>query len=180
MTWSPAPAASTKSTSTESVPAGELRVLVGGIGYRNLRDGSIAFHVIERVAEQAANGLEVEDVSYHPVGLSQNLQDRPPYDRVVLVASVARGRTPGTITAYRWDQQLPDSEEIQARVSEAVTGVISLDNTLIVCGALGGLPDDVRVVEVEPASEHWGEELSPEVEERLPEILEAVWSSTRP
>lgn len=180
MTWSPAPAASTKSTSTESVPAGELRVLVGGIGYRNLRDGSIAFHVIDRVAEQAANGIEVEDVSYHPVGLSQNLQDRPQYDRVVLVASVARGRTAGTITAYRWDQQLPDSEEVQTRVSEAVTGVISLDNTLIVCGALGGLPDDVRVVEVEPASEHWGEELSPEVEERLPEILEAVWSSTRP
>lgn len=180
MTWSPAPAASTKSTSTESVPAGELRILVGAIGYRNLRDGSVAFHVIERVAEQAANGLEVEDVSYHPVGLSHNLQDRPQYDRVVLVASVARGRTPGTITAYRWDQQLPDSEEIQTRVSEAVTGVISLDNTLIVCGALGGLPDDVRVVEVEPASEHWGEELSTEVEERLPEILEAVWSSTRP
>lgn len=157
-----------------------MRVLVGGLGYRNLRDGSIAFHVIDRVADQATNGLEVEDVSYHPVGLSQNLQDRPPYDRVVLVGCVARGRSPGTVTTYRWDRQLPDNEEIQTRVSEAVTGVISLDNTLVVCGALGGFPDDVRVVEVEPASEHWGEELSPEVEKRLPEILEAVWTSTRP
>jgi hydrogenase maturation protease len=180
VTWSPAPAASTTSTSTEPGSDGEWRVLVGGIGYRNLRDGSIAFHVIDRVAERAANGLEVEDVSYHPVGFSQNLEDRPPYDRLVLVASVARGRAPGTVTAYRWDQELPDDQEIQARVSEAVTGVISLDNTLIVCGQLGGFPDDVRVVEVEPASEEWGEALSPEVEERLPEILEVVWSSTRP
>ena len=155
-------------------------MLVGGVGYRNLRDGSVGIHVIERLAERAGDRVEVEDVSYHPVGLSQNLQERPDYDRVVLVAAVARGRLPGTVVAYRWDGRLPDDEEVQARVSEAVTGVISLDNTLIVCGALGGFPDDVRVVEVEPASEEWGEELSPEIEERLPEIVEAVWSSTRP
>jgi Ni,Fe-hydrogenase maturation factor len=93
---------------------------------------------------------------------------------------VARGRQPGTITTYRWDQQLPDNDEVQSRVSEAVTGVISLDNTLVVCGALGGFPGDVRVVEIEPASEEWGERLSPEIEERVPEIVEAVWNSTRP
>ena len=155
-------------------------MLVGGIGYRNLRDGSVGLHVIERLGTGGRDGVEVEDVSYHPVGLSQNLQERPDYDRIVLVGAVARGRPPGTITAYRWDGRLPGGKEVQARVSEAVTGVISLDNTLIVCGALGGLPDDVRVVEVEPASEDWGEELSPEVEERLQEIVEAVWSSTRP
>lgn len=155
-------------------------MLVGGIGYRNLRDGSIGLHVIERLADRAGDGIEVEDVSYHPVGLSQNLQERPDYDRIVLVGAVARGREPGTVTAYRWDRWLPADDEVQARVSEAVTGVISLDNTLIVCGALGGLPSDVRVVEVEPASQDWGEELSPQIEERLPEIVEAVWSSTRP
>ena len=82
--------------------------------------------------------------------------------------------------AVVWDGELPDAEEIQARVSEAVTGVISLDNHLIVCGALGGFPDDVRIIEIEPASEDWGEELTPELKERMPEILEVVWSSTRP
>lgn len=180
MTWSPAPAESTKSTSTEGDPPGRLRVLVGGIGYRNLRDGSIGLHVIEQLVRRAGNGVEVEDVSYHPVGFSQNLEERPNYDRIVLVAAVARGRAPGTVTVYRWDGRLPDNEEIQTRVSEAVTGVISLDNTLVVCGAFGGFPPDVRVIEVEPASEQWGEELSPEIEERLSEIVEAVWSSTRP
>ena len=155
-------------------------MLIGGIGYRNLRDGSIGIHVVERLADRAGDGLEVEDVSYHPVGLSQNLEERPDYDRIVLVAGVERGRAPGTVTTYRWDGQLPNEREIQTRVSEAVTGVISLDNTLVVCGALGGLPGDVRIVEVEPASQDWGEELSPEIEERLPEIVEAVWTSTRP
>ena len=178
--WSPAPAASTTSTSTEPAEEGALRVLIGGIGYRNLRDGSVGLEVTDRLGGEAPDGVEVEDVSYHPVGLSQNLQDRPPYDRIVLVSAVARGRPPGTITTYRWDQQLPDNDEVQSRVSEAVTGVISLDNTLVVCGALGGFPGDVRVVEIEPASEEWGERLSPEIEERVPEIVEAVWNSTRP
>lgn len=165
----------TTTTATEHV-----RILVGGLGYRNLRDGSVGPWIADALAGEARDGVEVEDVSYHPVGLSQNLGERPPYDRVVLVAAVSRGRAPGTVTAYRWDGRLPDRDGIQARVSEAVTGVISLDNTLIVCGALGGLPDDVRVVEVEPEDEGWGEGFSATVESRLPEVVEAVWSSTRP
>ena len=156
-----------------------MRVLVGGVGYRFLRDGSIGPWLSDRLAERAGGGIEVEDLSYHPVGLTQNLQERPPYDRLVLIAAVNRGRPPGTVETYRWDGELPERDAIQERVSEAVTGVISLDNLLIVCGALGGLPDDVRVIEVEPADEGWGEGFSPEVEARLAEVEEAVWSSAR-
>ena len=157
-----------------------MRVLVGGLGYRFLRDASVGPYVSDVLADEARNGIEIEDVSYHPVGLAQNLQERPPYDRLVLVSAVRRGRPPGSVTSYRWDGVLPTTAEIQERVSEAVTGVVSLDNTLIVCGALGGMPVDVRVVEIEPADDGWGEGFSPEVEQRLPEVLEAVWSSAAP
>jgi hydrogenase maturation protease len=157
-----------------------MRVLVGGVGYRFLRDESIGPHVSDLLAERADDGVEVEDLSYHPVGLVHNLQERPPYDRLVVVAAVRRGRKAGTVEAYRWDRKLPPPEEIQERVSEAVTGVISLDNLLIVGEALGGLPPDVRVVEVEPGPEEWGEGFSAAVERRLPEVMDAVWSSTRP
>jgi hydrogenase maturation protease len=150
------------------------------VGYRHLRDMSVGPWVADQLADAGGGGVEVEDVSYHPVGFSQNLQERRPYERVVLVGSLARGRAPGTVRSYRWDGDLPSRDEIQARVSEAVTGVISLDNTLIVCAALGGLPDDVRVVEVEPEDQGWGDGFSPTIEQRLPEVLEAVWSSTRP
>src|SRR5436309_5359919 len=134
-----------------------MRVLVGGVGYRNLRDHSLGPWLADRLEGQIStgtpsrsrNGIEVEDLSYHPIGLSQNLQERSPYDRVVLVGAVSRGREPGTVEAYRWSGELPDPEEVQARVAEAVTGVISLDNLLAVVGTFGGFPDDVRVVEVE-------------------------------
>jgi hydrogenase maturation protease len=157
-----------------------MRVLVGGVGYRNLRDYSLGPHVTDLLAEQAADGVEVEDLSYGPVQITHNLKDRAPYDRLVLVGAVSRGRPPGNVKRYRWNGALPAPEEVQARVAEAVTGVISLDNVLVVCGALGGLPGDVRVVEVEPADEGWGEGLSDAVASNLPEVIEAVWSSTRP
>ena len=157
-----------------------MRVLVGGVGYRNLRDGSVGPYVADALAERAGDGIDVEDVSYGPVAFSHNLLDRAPYDRLVLVGAVRRGRAPATIERYRWDGALPPRDAIQERVAEAVTGVISLDNLLVVCGAFGGLPADVRVVEIEPVDEGWGEGFSPEVGAKLSELLEAVWSSTAP
>ncbi|MDQ6779126.1 MAG: hydrogenase maturation protease [Actinomycetota bacterium] len=161
-----------------------MRVLVGGVGYRYLRDGSVGPLLTERLAAELAstpsNGVEVEDLSYGPVALSMNLQERPDYDRLVVFAAVERGRSPGTVNAYRWDGALPDHDQIQERVAEAVTGVISLDNLLIVCGALGGLPADVRVVEIEPEDLGWGEGFSQTVEDKLPELRERVWSLIKP
>ncbi len=156
-----------------------MRVLVGGVGYRFLRDGAVGPYMADHLAAGATNGVEVEDLGYHPIGFTQNLQDRPAYDRIVLVGAIKRGREPGTVTAYRWDHALPSVQEIQERVSEAVTGVISLDNLLIVTEAFKAFPDDVRVVEIEPADEGWGEGFSPVIENKLTEIEEAVWSSTR-
>lgn len=157
-----------------------MRVLVGGVGYRYLRDGALGPFMSDALARRAGNGVEVEDLGYHPIGFTQNLEERSDYDRIVFVAAVARGRAPGTVESYRWDHVLPSPQEIQDRVSEAVTGVISLDNLLIVSEAFKALPDDVRVVEVEPADETWGEGFSPEVEAKLPEIEEAIWSLTKP
>ncbi len=157
-----------------------MRVLVGGVGYRFLRDGALGLYITDTLAVRAGNGVEVEDLGYHPIGFTQNLQDRPTYDRIVFVAAVARGRVPGTVEAYRWDHVLPPAKDIQDRVSEAVTGVISLDNLLIVSEAFGAFPEDVRVVEAEPADEGWGEGFSPEIETKLPTIEEAVWSLTKP
>jgi len=157
-----------------------MRVLVGGVGYRFLRDNALGLYMTDKLAARAGDGIEVEDLGYHPVGFTQNLQDRPTYDRIVFVGAVARGRVPGTVEAYRWDHVLPPAKDIQDRVSEAVTGVISLDNLLIVTEAFGALPEDVRVVETEPADESWGEGFSPEVQAKLPEIEEAIWTLTKP
>jgi hypothetical protein len=85
------------------------------VGYRNLRDGSIGPWVADTLADRADDAVEVEDVSYHPVGLSQNLAERPPYDRLVLVGAVRRDRPPAAIEAYRWNGELPGPDELACR-----------------------------------------------------------------
>ena len=157
-----------------------MRVLVGGVGYRNLRDHSVGVIVSERLAARAwPEGVAVEDISYNPIAVVQRLEDEPAdrrFERVVVVAGVSRpGRAPGTIEVYRWDGVLPSAEAVQGAVAEAVTGVISLDNTLVVTRQFGGLPAQAIVVEVEPASdEEFGEALSPAVAGLLDSLCERV------
>jgi hydrogenase maturation protease len=153
-----------------------MRALIGGVGYSYLRDGSVGPTVVTELARESwPDGVLVEDLSYGPIAVMQRLQDvDPPFDRLVLVAAVARGRLPGTVTAYRWDRRLPDDAEVQARVAEAVTGVISLDNLLAVVGFFGALPREVAVVEVEPEDEGWGEGFSDVIEAARGRVKDAV------
>lgn len=55
-------------------------------------------------------------------------------------------------------------------MAEAVTGVIDLDNLLIVTRQFGVLPEEVYVVEVQPVVTDFGLELSPAVAALLPEV----------
>jgi hydrogenase maturation protease len=153
-----------------------MRTLIGGVGYSCLRDGSLGPLVVADLARESwPGGVEVEDLSYGPIAVMQRLQDAdPPFDRLVLVAAVRRGRVPGQVTVYRWDGRLPAAEEIQARVAEAVTGVISLDNLLVIAGFFNTLPADVSVLEVEPEDEGWGEGLSDPVRTARRDVMEAV------
>ena len=142
-----------------------MRALVAGVGYRNLRDHSVGGAVADRLADRVWPGdVVVEDLSYNPIAVGQRLEDEPAdrrFERAVVVGAVERdGRRPGTVTAYRWDGTLPDDAEIQRAVTEAVTGVIALDNTLVVTRHFGALPDEVVVVEVEPAVHEFGDVLS--------------------
>jgi predicted NAD-dependent protein-ADP-ribosyltransferase YbiA (DUF1768 family) len=55
-----------------------------------------------------------------------------------------------------------------------VTGVISLDNLLIISTYFKKLPEDVVVVEVEPVDETWGEGFTKPMEEAIPMIIELI------
>jgi hydrogenase maturation protease len=158
-----------------SVSPSLARVLIAGVGYRNLRDLSIGPVLIDQLKnEKWPTGVEIEDLSYGPVAVMHNFDDRPPYDKIIFLAGVNRNRQPGQISSYRWRHELPDPEEIQARMGEAVTGVVSLDNLLIISTYFKKLPEDVVVVEVEPADETWGEGFTRPIEEAIPMIIELI------
>ena len=155
-----------------------MHVLVAGVGYRNLRDHSVGLVIVDRLEVHPWDGdVVVEDLSYNPIAVVQRLEDEPAdrrFERAVVVAGVDRGRAPGTVTAYRWDGVLPGDDEIHRAMTEAVTGVIALDNTLVVARHFGALPDEVVVVEVEPAVHEFGETFSGAVAAVVDAVCELV------
>jgi len=149
--------------------------LVGAIGYRFLRDHSASMVALDRLfLEDWPDGVIVEDLSYGPIALVPRLEEGG-FGRAILLAAVSRpGRAAGSLTAYRWDGVLPGAEDIQAAVTEAVTGVISLDNALVITRHFRALPQDTVVIEIEPETEAFGEELTPRVEEAVTEACALV------
>lgn len=150
-------------------PAERGRALVGGVGYTNLRDGSAGPLLAERLAGRLGPDVDVEDLSYSPIDVMFLLQRRPTYARAVFVGAVSRGAPPGTIRVSRWDPEPEPADAVQARVAEAVSGVISLENLLRITGHFGALPPEVTLVEIEPENETWGEGVTPTMERAMGE-----------
>ncbi len=151
-------------------------VLVSGIGYSNQSDMSFGRVLYAELAGMTwPDHVHVEDLNFGPIMIYQWLEESPvKYDKAVFVAAANRGREPGTLEVYRWKDRLPGAAEIQARIEEAITGVIDLENLLIICQHFGVLPQEVTIVEIEPQKEDWGMEFSPVVAARVDEAIQAV------
>jgi hydrogenase maturation protease len=151
-------------------------VLVSGIGYSNLSDMSFGRVLLYELAQmQWPDHVRVEDLNYGPIMIYQWFEESPiKFDKAVFVSAEKRGREPGTLEKYRWPGVLPDEAEIQARIEQAVTGVINLENLLVVCKYFDVLPEHVIIVEIEPEKETWGLEFSPIVAARRNEAIEIV------
>lgn len=153
------------------------QVLVGTVGYHNLRDFSLGPKLLPQLrAVDWPPGIEIDELNWGPIAIVQHFQSLPqPYDRIVFLAARQSGYRPvGTITLRRWRGGLPPAAEIQERVSEAVTGVISLDNLLIIGEYFSIWPEEVIIVDVEPGPEEAGDTLTPPVEAAVPIILDLV------
>lgn len=152
------------------------RIFIGALGYTNLRDLSVGLAVLEQLKRLGwPAGVEIDDLGPGgPIAAVHRFREVLPYDRVILVGAVGRSRQPGQVYCYRWDGHLPDRDEIQMRVAEGVTGVISLDNLLIVGGYFGIWPPDLVVVEVEPRDEDWGSDFSEPVLAAIGTVIQAV------
>jgi hydrogenase maturation protease len=136
--------------------------------------------LIERLRElDWPNGVEVEDLSFGAVHVLHWLQEHDPFDALVLIAAVARGRAPGAVTSSHWSAPPMTGEAVQEAVAEAVTGVLGLDTLLTVLGYFAVLPPRVNVIEVEPRDDDWGPEFSPLVRSALDDVVRLVQTEVR-
>lgn len=139
------------------------RVLVAGVGYLFLRDGSVGPILARRLAEQRwPDHVQVEDYSFGAIDAVHRLRDGG-FERAVFFGSVDRQDAPGNVRRYAWSRWSLDPREVQERVAEAAQAVIDLEGMLVVCAHFRALPASTVVLELQPLDLGFGDGFTPEV-----------------
>ncbi|MGH3086297.1 MAG: hydrogenase maturation protease [Rubrobacteraceae bacterium] len=149
-------------------------ILVAGVGYQHLSDLSFGPFLVERLRGMDwPEDVRIEDFGYGPIAILHWFEESPgrKFERAILAGGMERGREPGSLCTYVWRPGRLDPEVVQDRVSEALTGVISLENLLIIAHHFDVLPPDTNVIELEPVEQEWGSEMSETGRERLEEAI---------
>lgn len=154
-----------------------MKVLIAGVGHPNLRDLSFGQVLLAHLKRQNwAENVDLENLSFGAIAVLQWFQDFPgKYEKVVFVSAAERdGRKPGTLDIYEWDFAPLDEEKVQGCVAESVTGIISLDNLLMILQHFKALPPKVEIIEIEPVDTNIGFECSSEITARFDEFSDIV------
>lgn len=150
------------------------KIFIGTVGYHNLRNHSIGPALLPQLQQMKwGDGVEVDELNWGPIAIVQKFQSlSTPYEKVILLAAIERpGREVGEITVFRWMGKLPDEELIQRCIGDAVTGVISVENLLIIGEYFKIWQGETLVVDVEPGAEESGEGFTEEMEGAIPDII---------
>ncbi|MBA3776263.1 MAG: hypothetical protein H0X11_07455 [Betaproteobacteria bacterium] len=143
------------------------RALIGIVGYYPfVRGYPLGPELMARLQQGPwPAGSEVREMNWGPIAIVQDLQaGTTRWDRVVLVGATDRGLLNDTVTCRRWAGGALDATEVQRRVFEAVTGVISLDNLLVIGAHFGVWPEELYTVEVQATEHSWSDFVLEEIE----------------
>jgi len=153
------------------------KILIGTVGYHNLGNHSLGPALLPMLQKlDWPEGVELEEMNWGPIAIVQKFQSlQTPYERVIFLVAIERsGRTIGDIDIFRWMGGLPDEEMIQACIGDAVTGVISSENLLIIGEHFKIWPAEIFLIDVEPGPETAGIEFTAEVQETIPDIINTI------
>jgi len=136
-------------------------VLIGIVGYSPVVDPYPLGPKLMAALESGIAGrdnIAVENMTWGPIHIVQRFQDegaiRP--RRIVLVGAASVSCVPGRVRSFRWMGGSPPAQAMQERVYEAVTGVVDIENTLVIGTHFDIWPDEAYSVEVDLPADTFG------------------------
>ena len=136
-------------------------VLIGIVGYSPVIDAYPLGPTLMAALQGKVAGRDdvmVENMTWGPIHVVQRFQDegavRP--RRVVLIGAAATSRVPGRVRAFRWTGGDLPAAAMQERIYEAVTGVVDIENTLVIGSHFKVWPDEIFSVEVDLPADTFG------------------------
>jgi hypothetical protein len=105
--------------------------------------------------------IAVENMSWSPLHIVQRFEDAnttptAPIARVVLVGAASASTSPGTVAAFRWGGGRTPDAVLQERIYEAVTGIVDIENTLLIGDHFGVWPAECFTVEADLPADAFG------------------------
>lgn len=151
------------------------RVLVLGLGNVLLKDEGVGVHVAGQLQKQVLP-CNVEVVDGGTAGLDV-LLSRQGLGKLVVIDAMRAGKKPGTI--YKTRLKAEEKNRLTQIFSEAEQPKISLHqigllDALAAAEKLNCAPKEIVIIGVEPKKINWGLELTDEVKQRVPEIINTV------
>jgi len=141
------------------------KVVIIGIGNLILRDEGVGVHAVRALEEQSLPpGVEVIDGGTATMELLPVIQEA---ERIIVIDALKGGEQPGTIYRVCPDDLMGETERLLSLHQVGLLEVLGMARQL------GGDPE-VVIIGVEPKEISWGMELTPEVEAKLPKVIEAV------
>jgi hydrogenase maturation protease len=141
-------------------------ILILGIGNILLKDEGVGVHVVRRLKEISLPGnVEVLDGGTAGLDLVDFIANRK---KVIVIDAVNAGEKPGTI--YHLTEKNLD---IKPKALMSFHEIDFLD-AIHMSDVMGDKPEEIVVIGVEPKDMSDGVELSPEIEVRIPRIIEVV------
>jgi len=142
------------------------RITVLGIGNLLLQDEGVGIHLVHRLADKVDSpNINLIDGGTTPDILLLVGND---VDKLIVVDAAVVGDKPGTI--YRFDIADLDS----GTPSPVSLHELGLVDNLKIMDLFGNRPKSVTVIGIEPTVIDYGLELSPELEEKMPQLMELV------
>ena len=142
-------------------PARVAEVLIGIVGFSPVIDSyPLGPKLMDSLNARLADhpDIAVENMTWSPIHVVQRFQDegavRP--RRLVLVGVAAVSIAPGRVRGFRWTGGAVPGAAMQERIYEAVTGVVDIENTLIIGSHFQVWPDEVYCVEVDLPADTFG------------------------
>ena len=142
------------------------RITVLGVGNILLKDEGAGVHLVQRLADKVnCDNLDIVDGGTDPDIISL-VDDR--VDKLIIVDAARAGDKPGSI--YRFN-----IEDLDTGSSDHVSlHEIGVMESLRMMALLNRKPKSVAIIGIEPKTIDPGLELSPEVEEKMPQVIELV------
>ncbi len=148
----------------------EKTVVIIGVGNLILRDEGVGVHVVRELeTRELPPQVEVLDGGTALMDLLPVIHKA---ERIIVIDALQAGGEPGTIYRVCPDDLMGETENPLSLHQVGLLEVLGMVRQL------GGDPE-VVIIGVEPKEISWGMELTPEVQAKLPKVIDAVFEELK-